>query len=374
MKAIINQDELSKALSLIGRIVPTRGQLPILANVLIEAEKEGLWLTVTNLEIGMRIFVGGKVENEGKLTIPAKNLAEYVTSLSGAVTLDGDVDKLIITAGKYKATFAGISASEFPVMPRFGLDEAKKAITGLKKKIISQIASEVAFAAAGEESRPVLTGVQLKRQGKKLWATATDGFRLSRKLVEVEEDATSDRTIILPARTIMELAKVVGDGKKEDIEMEMVPENNQVIFEYDNVQLISRILEGNFPDVDKIIPVDFLTEVMVDAAELVKGVKAVSIFARDNNNIIKLRIEDDKLNIEATASSTGESSDEIETDKKGEDVVIAFNYRYLMDYLNSVDEERIKIKLNGGLSPGVFVEEKEGKESNRIHLVMPVKI
>jgi len=156
--------------------------------------------------------------------------------------------------------------------------------------------------------------------------------------------------------------------------MEMVAENNQVIFEYDNTQLISRILEGNFPEVEKIIPTEFGTEVMVDKEDLIRGVKAVSIFARDNSNIVKLRISEDKLIIEAQAASSGESADEVEIKKKGDDVVIAFNYRYLLDYINSVEEERIKIKLNGSLSPGVFVEEVDGKEGDRIHLVMPVRI
>jgi len=167
MKATILQENLSKALNVIGRIVPSRGQLPILANVLLEAEKEGLWLTVTNLEIGLRVMVGGKVAQEGAITVPAKNLAEYVATLFGNVTLEAETDKLVVVAEKAKATFAGIAASEFPVMPKFGLSGGKKNITSIKRKVIAQIASQVAFAAAGEESRPVLTGVQIKKTAQK---------------------------------------------------------------------------------------------------------------------------------------------------------------------------------------------------------------
>lgn len=374
MKVTILQENLNRGLSMVGRIVPSRGQLPILANVLMEGEKEGLWLTVTNLEIGLRVLVGGKVTEEGAITVPAKNLAEYTSSLTGNVTLEGDTDKLLVIAGRSKATFSGIAASEFPVMPKYGASGSKKGISGIKRKVIVQTASQVAYAAAGEESRPVLTGVQLKKNGDKMWITATDGFRLSRKQVSIEEDKDFEKGLIMPARTLVELARIVGEGRKEEVAMEMVPENNQIIFEYDNTQLISRILEGNFPEVEKIIPSEFNTEVLVDKEELVRGVKAVSIFARDNSNIVRFRINEDKLTIEASASSSGEGADEIEVDKKGDDVVIAFNYRYVLDYINSVEEERIKIKLNGSLSPGVFVEEVEGKEGDRIHLIMPVRV
>jgi DNA polymerase-3 subunit beta len=374
MKTTVMQESFSKALGVVGRIVPSRGQLPILANVLLEAEKEGLWLTVTNLEIGLRIMVGGKVLSEGAITVPAKNLAEYISSLSGNVSLESEAEKLIVISGKSKATFSGIAASEFPVIPKFSASGSKKSITSIKRKVVSQIASQVAFAAAGEESRPVLTGIQFKQNESKLWITATDGFRLSRKSLETEDSGVFGRGLIMPARTITELARIISDGRKEEVAMEMVTENNQVIFEYDNTQLISRILEGNFPDVDKIIPSEFNTEVLVDREELVRGVKAVSIFARDNNNIVKFKVSENKLLIEASASSSGESADEIEVDKKGDDVAIAFNYRYLLDYINSVEEDRIKIKLNGSLLPGVFVEEVGGKEGDRIYLVMPVRV
>ncbi len=375
MKATILQENLSKALSAVGRIVPSRGQLPVLANVLVEAEKEGVILTATNLEMGLRISAGGKVVQTGALTVPARNLAEYMASLpSGNVELSVETDKLEVKAGKAKATFAGIAASEFPVMPKFGERGEKNQLTSIKRKVVSQIAAQVAFAAAGEESRPVLTGIQLVREDKKITVTATDGFRLSRKTIGVEEEKGAERALILPAKTMIELSRMVGEGKKEEVRMEIIGESNQVIFEYDNVQLISRVLEGNFPDVDKIIPTEFTTEVTADREELVRGVKAVSIFARDNSNIIRFRVSEDKLGVEASAAQTGESTDEIEVVKKGEDMVIAFNYRYVLDYLNSEEGERVKIRMNGGLAPAVFVGEEEGKEADRIHLVMPVRI
>ncbi|HBC72407.1 MAG: polymerase III subunit beta protein [Candidatus Amesbacteria bacterium GW2011_GWB1_47_19] len=375
MKAIILQENLSKSLGLVGRVVSSRGQMPVLGNVLIEATKVGLVLSATNLEMGLRVEAGGKVTEEGGITVPAKNLAEYAGSLeSGNVELTGEGEKLKVKGGKSEATFAGIAATEFPVIPRLNEKTAKSDRYKISRKIVLEIAQQVAFAAAGDESRPVLTGIKLMKTETGLTAVATDGFRLSRKRIDkagLGGGGIGEAGLILPARTILELARLASESKGGEIIMEKAEENNQVIFGCDGIQLVSRILEGNFPDVEKIIPVEKKTSLTADRENLLRAVRSASIFARDNSNIIRFKMDASGFKITASAQQTGESEIELEAEKEGEDVEIAFNYRYVIDFLGSTDIERVRLVLNGNLAPGVW--SWEGDES-LIHLIMPVRV
>ncbi len=373
LKAVVQQDSFNKGLVLVSKIAISKGQLPVLANVLLEALKEEVVLSVTNLEIGIRVRIGGKVEETGAITIPARILSEFVTTLPmGGVELEEHEGKLAVKSGKFGGKFAGISASEFPVMPKFGSDEKDGLRFKISRKNLEQIANEVAFSAALDESRPVLTGVQFRVVGEGLVVTATDGFRLSRKTIEgggVKMKALE--SVILPARTIIELTKLVAEGKASEIDVQIVKDNNQVLFGYEQTELISRVLEGNFPDVDKIIPKEGKLQLTVDREELIKAVRAISIFARENSNILKLNIDNGKLTIVAVGGQTGEGEVEVEIEKTGENETMAFNFKYLLDFLNSVNEERVELSTNGGLTPGVWAREKD---KSLIHLIMPVKV
>lgn len=366
MHATVLQQDLNKALGITSRVVVTRGQLPILANILIEATKGGLTLAATNLEIGLRVDVGGKVIEPGAITIPGRNLAELVGSLAGeSLDLETSGEKLKIKSGKSAGVLVGIAASEFP---SFAKATEGQAPIKIKKELLLEIASQVAFAAATDESRPVLTGVRFSVQDSILTVVATDGFRLSRKSIQGSRFNVQD-SIILPARTILELARVVGESG--EITMENVKENNQTIFNCDGVQLVSRVLEGNFPEVDKIIPQSFKTEVVVDREELKSALRVAGIFARENSNIVRFKIQGSRFNITASAAQTGENESEIEIEKEGEDGEIAFNYKFVQDFLESVTEERIRLKINDSLSPGVWIGEKD---KSLIHLIMPVRV
>jgi DNA polymerase-3 subunit beta len=376
MKVTVLQEDLSKGLSVVGRVVASRGQLPVLSNVLLEASGEGLRLSATNLEIGMRMGVGGKTTEDGAVTVPAKNLSEFVNSLSsGPVELQTEGDKLKIGAGKFGATFAGIGAAEFPALPERDKD-AKIQGVKVERRVVEEIGREVAYAAATDESRPVLTGIRLQISGDSLVVVGTDGFRMSRKIIKFQILGGSGQFdqldgLIIPARTILELARIVGEGQKEKIEIEVASGSNQIIFGGDKVELISRVLEGNFPDVAKIVSTEYKSQIIVDREELVRAVRAAAIFARDNNNIIRLNVQGSMLKVKATASQTGESEIEVEVESEGEEVEIAFNYRYVMDFLNSVSDERVIMQTNGSLAPGVWRVEKR---EDLLHLIMPVRV
>lgn len=367
MKATLLRTNLNQGLSTVGRVAATRGQLPVLANVLVEARKQGVVLSATNLEIGLRMQVGGKVIEEGAITIPAKNLGEFVNATDAeSVELIVEGDKLKIKAGKSGAVFTGIPASEFPSFAKVSDGQKLK----IKKETVREIAREIAFAAAADESRPVLTGVRFQVVNDNLIVVATDGFRLSRKTIQDARFKIAD-AIILPARTIQELARVVGESNEGEVEMSAIAENNQVIFSCDGVEIVSRVLEGNFPDVEKIIPSQFKTEIVIDRGELERSLRQAGIFARENSNIVKFVVNGSRFIVKAQAPQLGENESEIETEKEGEDGEIAFNYRFVLDFLTSIAGERIVLKINDSLSPGVWMEEKNKK---LIHLIMPVRV
>lgn len=364
MKAIVLKEDLDKVMPVVSRIALTRGQLPILSNVLITANKSSITFAATNLELGISMTVGGKVLEEGSITVPAKNMAEFV-SLARATEISMELlgEKLKLVAGKTMATFTGISANEFPVMPTGGVQLI--APVKLEKKKINLIAEKIGYAASVDEARLVLTGIKFYKSEGKLRVVATDGFRLAR-LDLATLGALWPDNLIIPAKTINELAKATGD-----VEMQVVKENNQVIFAGKDFQLASRILDGNFPEVDKIIPLDWNTKVVVDKKVVVEAVRTAAIFARENSNIVRFQITDGRCQIKAVGVQTGEEESEVEAEVEGDEVEIAFNFKYVLDVLNSMDTEKIEILANGGQTAVGF--KMEGSE-DLVAIIMPVRI
>ena len=362
MRLQILQDSLIKGLNIVGRYTANKGQLPILANILIEAQKEGIFLSATNLEMGVRTQIGGKVEVEGQTTVPVKNLTEYIASWPGTtIEVELKEEKLTVKSQKSQAVFPTVDVHEFPSIPKNtgeGID--------IPSEIFREISQRVAFAASVDDSRPVLTGVRFTANSSGLIVVATDGFRLSQKLLRTTNSELP--TIILPAKAIVELAKL---SEIETVKMNVASENNQVIFDLGKTQVTSRILEGNFPDVAKIIPKEFRTQVRVDREEMIKAVKSAGIFARENNNIIKCSVSGDQCSIKATGSQVGENEATLEAEVEGDELQISFNYKYLLDFLNSVSTERIVMKFNEAVSPAVFMAEND---DTLVHLIMPVRV
>lgn len=374
MHATILQESLNKGLVLVSKVISTRGQLPILANVLIESQTDGITLTATNLDMGMRVMIGGKVDKPGAITVPARNLADFVATLTGeTIDLTEENTKLKVKAGKYGATLAGISASEYPAVIGRGDKSEDGQKYKLAKSVVLEIAVEVAYASAADDSRPVLTGIKWGVMGSEMMVTATDGFRMSRKQITNPKSQVPniDSGLILPARAIQELARIVADGKKEEVEMFVFESSNQVIFRYDKTELICRVLEGNFPDIERVIPKEEKTVVLVDHEALARAMKAVSVFARDSGNIVKLSVVSNQLSVSAVSVQMGESNAQVEIDMEGDEVEIAFNYKFMNDFLNSVDpSKRVKIILNGNMVAGVW--KSEGNDS-LTHLIMPIR-
>jgi len=379
MKVSILQENLSKGLNIVSRFILPKAQLPILNNFLIKTEEGRLKLSATNLEIGINLWLGVKIENEGEICVPARNLTEYISLLPPQkINLETEKNLLKVSSESYEASFVGLSTSEFPLIPTLN----KKPEIYLKNKDFSSAISQVAFAAAQDEGRPVLNGVLFKIKKEKLILVATDGFRLSLKEIsglKNNKEIDSSQDLIIPTRALIEVGKIIGEIKSEnDLGLTITPESNQIIFSTPEIEVISRLIEGKFPDFEKIIPQKTKTQITVETEGLLQAVRAASIFAREAANIIKFEInisggkqETAKLKISANNPQLGENKVTLEARGEGEGGKIAFNSRYLLDFLNSVKSDLVSFEMTTSLNPGVF---KPVNDNSYLHIIMPIRI
>lgn len=373
MKLTLLQENFAKGLSITSRSVATRAQLPALGSILISTDKGRLKLSATNLETGINYWLGAKIEKEGTISIPAKILTEFVSSLpSEKISLETKENNLSVSCGSYSANFVGLSASEFPAIPTL---KKEKPISFNGEDLLKTI-SQVAFAAAQDEGRPVLTGVLLTIRESNLILVATDGYRLSFKKMAKVEGSTDlkefKKGLIIPSRTLIEVAKIISDTEQgKEIGLAITDSSNQIIFVNPEAEIVSRLIEGSFPEFEKIIPEKGTTKIILDTEGLIRAVKTAAIFARESANIIKLRIDNGKLRISSNASQIGENLIELEAKIEGEEAKIAFNSRYLLDFLNSIKSDQVSLEMTTALNPGVF---RPVDDSSYFHIIMPVRV
>lgn len=370
MKIQVLQENLNKALNTALRSVSTRAQLPVLSNFLLKTENGQLKVIATNLETAVCITVGSKVEKEGEITVPAKVLAEIVSGLStGKVNLSVNITALLLSTDYYQATINGIPSTEFPTLPEY--EESN--FFSLPLELLDKVIGQTAFAAATDEGRPTLTGVLIVMEGKRLSVVATDGYRLSIKTVELDEKIGGEFKLLVPAKTIFEVQRIIGEykGESNNIKFGYTKDKNQIVFILDGMTLFSRLIEGEFPDYQRIIPKEQTTKLTFDSVELNRAVKLASVFSRDSANIVKFKAEEGKLIISANSPQVGENKVEIEVKHEGEPIEIAFNYRFVQSLLGSVEEGEIVFEAKDALSPGAF---KLTADKDFLHVIMPVRL
>lgn len=367
MKISLLQENLNKGLATVSRSVSSKATLPILSNILLITDKGGLRLSATNLETGLNFWLGAKIEEEGAICIPAKFLTEFVASLpSQKVDLETKENSLMISCQGFKATFTGMSPNEFPQIPKANSDSA---ITFEKNEFLKAI-NQVVFSASTDEGRPALTGVLLKPQGDKVSLVATDGYRLSVKTLSANLKITSP--IIIPAKTLIEISRIISDSEDiKEVVLSLAENESQVIFSFPQIELASRLIEGDFPNFEKIIPEKFEIKSSFDREELLRAVKIASVFAREQANIVKLTFADNKIKVSAETTQMGSSEMEIIAKTSSGSLEIAFNYRFLLDFLNATSGEEILFEALGALNPGSF---KVSGDSSFFHIIMPVRI
>ena len=367
MKLQVLQENLSKALIDASRFASVKAQLPVLGNIMLVAKKTKLLISSTNLEISIATSIGAKVEEDGEITIPAKTITEVISNLpSGPVTLEGEKEQLKIKSQNFSLNTLGMNSSDFPSIPT-SLDE-KDSLIFSKEEFLSAL-SGVTFATSQDETRPILTGVLFIFDKNSLVLVATDGFRLSQKKMKLSSQKGKIDTdkLVLPKSVLSELTRLASD----EILFSYNKNENQVLFGTGDSVVSSRVLEGSFPEFEKIIPKSGNTKVLLDKEELLRAVKLASVFARDSANVVRVEVRKGEFSLSSESHTSGNQKGSVAAKIEGEDLEIAFNFRFLEDFLNSVRGEEIKIELSGPNAPGVFTDTAD---SDYLHLIMPVRI
>lgn len=375
MRLTCLQENLNRALGIVGRAVATRTTLPITQNVLLSTDQGRLKLSATNLEISISTWVGGKVESEGAITVPARLLTDFVSSLP-----DGSIELALtprplgiqLTCGRFEARILGTEAEEFPPIPSVE-DGVGVNIT---PKALRAAVNQVAFAAATEDSRPVLTGVKVELDGDNATFAAADGFRLAVHNAKLASSVAEQSSFIIPARTLMELNRLLAD-QEEQLEFTVTPQRNQVMFRMSNVEMVSQLVQGNFPNYQQLIPQSHGTRAVVKVSDLGRATRAASIFARDSSGIVRLQISpassagtDGKLVVSARAEEVGDNIGEIDAAVDGEEAKIAFSSKYINDVLAVISQGEVALEVTTSSSPGVV--KPVGGSGDYIHVVMPM--
>ncbi len=377
MKVSVLQENLARGLSLVGRGVAVRSTLPILANVLIRTDGGRLKLTTTNLEIGMNAWIGAKVEDEGGITVPAKLFGDFVNSLPpGPISLALNVrtKSVHVSSGSYDANIKGIDAEEFPPIPTV----PDKPTTRVTQSTLKRMVNEVAFVAATDDSRPVLTGVLTRFEGAELTFVAADPYRLGIRRGPLLQQVDPPIEVIIPARSLFELARILGDDDSP-VDVAVTQNKSQVIFHAGDVDLVTRLIEGQFPNYRQVIPTSRTTRVVVAREELLKATKLASYFARDAANIVRLAVDPSPkdgapLVVSATASEVGDNISRVEASVAADGPMqIAFNARFLAEALSSLEAPEVALELGGSLAPGVLKIVGDD-EDTYLHVVMPLRI
>jgi DNA polymerase-3 subunit beta len=364
MKLSCTQENLSHALALVAPIATKGGTLPILQNILLEAKEGVLNISATNLEIGMTAIVRGKIENEGTFTVNGRLFFEYINLVSNdTINLELVGDHLKVSAGSQQTKITGLAAEEFPVIPSIERDQT----TVLGASEFREAASQVLFSVSVSDARPELSGVLMKLEEKTFTLVGTDSYRLAERKIVAKSGAEDGSVNIVPLRTMQELVRVLGQSEGE---LEVAVSDNQILFSVGEVELISRLISGTFPDYKEIIPKKSQTQVTLDKDPLVRAIKSASLFCRQGLNHVSFQFSSDKILVSASASQVGENTVEVPAKIEGADCDIVFDYRYILDGLNVISGSEISVKLDGGNSPGVFVP-KASEEY--LYLVMPIK-
>jgi len=369
------QENLAKGISVVGRVVSTRAVLPVLSNILLATEEGRLKLAATDLSTSITCWIGAKVEEDGEITIPARLLSDCVSTLPPAqiqMELVTRTKSLHLKCAQFEADIHGIDAQDFPLIPS---DVSDHKVT-IPSSTLRQMIEQVTLAAApADEGRVVLTGTLAEFRDSELTMVAADGFRLSLRKAELSDEVQEPMDVIIPARALRELARVSVE-EEEPVEIIVTPSRNQVLFRLGNVEIVSQLIEGKFPDYNQIIPSSYGTRVVVNTHDLMRAVRISVLFSRDVANIVRLEVipgsetTPGRLIVESTAE-VGQNVGELDATVEGEQMEIAFNGRYLIDMLNVIGTEQVVLEATNPSRPGIL---KPVGDDSLIYVIMPMHI
>ncbi len=371
MKVQVLQENLQRGLSIVGRAVATRSTLPITANVLLMTDKGRLKLAATDLDISISTWVGAKIDEDGATTVPSRLIGDFVSSLPPA-TVSLEIPErgrqLKLECARNESSIHTMDAEDFPRIHSFS--EGVSLV--LDPKALRKTIERVEFAAASDDSRPVLTGVHVKVDGTRLTFASADGFRLAVSDITLPAAPSDTVEVIIPARALREVARLVGDSS-EPVEMRLNPQRTQVLFAVGDTEMVAQLIQGTFPNYNQLIPADYNTKATVSVEEFKRETRIAAIFARDGSGIVRLQLtpgngEPGKLTISARADEIGDNQGEIDAKIEGDASKIAFNSRYLQDVLTALSGE-VALEMTSPSSQGVF---RPVGETDYVHVVMPM--
>ena len=362
MNLQVTQENLNRALGTVARVANARNPLPILANVLIRAENNRLSIAATNLDIAITQFVGAKIKSEGSITVPARLMQDFISSLPGGVIdLKLEDTQLHIATERYTSVINGIMADDFPVMPTIAGGTSWTIAAPLLKKALQQ----VVFAASGDESRPVLTGVLLHTVDGKLYLAATDSYRLAEKELGANK---TDISLLVPATAMQDLLRILGDAEDE---IRVTHDDQQVRFQVGDIELVARLLEGKYPDYRKLIPQSFAVSATVKRADFINVAKVSALFARESAGSVTIEVDEKtgNLSIRSIASQLGENTATATGTMSGSGS-ITLNSRYLIDALQALSSDEVMFGFNGKLEATLL---RDASSNDYNHIIMPLK-
>lgn len=366
MKVSCIRENLAKGLGIVGRSVGTKVTLPVLSNILLKTEKGGLKLSATDLEIGIHTWIGAKVDADGAITIPSKILLDYInTNSDKKIIMELKEANLHLESDHFKANIKGIDAAEFPTIP----EVKKKSGIEISSTDFLRAVGKTLIAVALDESRPVLSGIYFSIRSNILKMAATDSYRLAEQELKLSKKIEEDINFIVPQRTMAEILRLLSDAVDKII---IYPGENQVEFSLGETVLVSRLIEGAFPDYTQIIPGKLTTKMIVGKSEFTSAIKMASLFARESANNIKLKVAaGNKISVIASSPHLGDNVSEVSGEVTGEGLEIAFNAKFILDILAVEDSEKIILEFSGGLSPAMLRGEKH---ADYFYIIMPLRI
>ena len=373
MKVTCTQEALARGLGVVGRAVAARSPLPITANVLLTSDGGRLKLAATNLEITMSCWIQANIEEEGAITVPARLLTDFVGTLPNdriSLTVAPRSRQVRLACARNEATIGGMDADDFPPAP-----VVKDGVSvQLDPKGLRQAIAQTVFAAATDDSRPVLTGVDTKFEGKLLTLAASDGFRLSVYKLPLEEAVSESTEIVVPARALAEVNRLLGE-EEDPVTLRTNAAKTQVLFQLKNAELVAQLIQGTFPNFNQLIPASYSSRAITDVGEFLRETRIASVFARDGSGIVRLvvtpgeGVTPGKVVISARAEEVGDNQGELDAAVEGEGVKIAFNGKYLQDVLQALDGGQLAMETSGPSSQGVF---RPVGDDNYVHVIMPM--
>jgi DNA polymerase-3 subunit beta len=375
MKVSVSQQHLAHGLSVVSRAVSPRSTLPVLANILVATDEGRLRLSATNLELGITCWIGARIEEEGSTTVPARTFTDMVSTLPNEqvnLSLNTRTQTLNVRCGASITDIKGIDAQEFPPIPVPDLAEGIQLnVTDFKEMI-----QQVVFAVLTDDARPVLTGVLVSVTGSEISMVATDGFRISIRKNDLAEAVARPMQAIIPARALSELARIATEGD-QNITMIIPPGRGQVIFHMKDTELVSQLIDGNFPDYKVIVPRTFKTRTVVSTPALLKACRQAEIIAREGTNVARMNtmpagdMKPGTVEISAQSEETGSSESKIDATIEGIPLLIAFNVRFLREVLEVIKTPNVSVETNAANTPAMI---RPVGDDHFSHVIMPMHL